>query len=608
MEPNITNPLLDEEIKKRSRYLTAVVVVLLGLLSLRLFVMQIIKGAYYEELSRNNRIRILSIPAPRGKILDRNGIVLADNRPAFNVTALPEDVLHIGEVSRMLQPLVEKPSGTIEQAIKRGKARPYDPVVIARDVTLEQVAKVEMEMFRLPGISIEAVPEREYPFGDLACHVLGLIGEISKKGLEKRAEEGYAPGDVVGKTGVEAMCEKILKGVKGKRVIEVDAKGQLVRVLEERDPVPGVDVTLAIDKDLQAVARHSLGERAGAVVAMVPATGEVLVMESTPGFDPNVFAGTLTAEQWKDIMENPLHPLENRALRGAYPPGSVYKVVVSLAALEAGVISPDTRVFCPGSYNLGRVVFRCWRNEGHGSVDLVRAITESCDVYFYTLGKALGVDAIARVAKDLGLGEETGVLPDESPGLVPTRAWKRRVLGQPWHPGESVIHAIGQGYTALTPIQIARAMSAVLNGGRVYKPRIIKGERPVVENDLMIPARFRDVIKEGLKGVVEDPRGTAHALWDREISMGGKTGTAQVAKGYTSKLPDESDIPYRYRDHAWFFGFSPVERPEIVVVALVEHGGHGGAVAGPIVRDVIKGYYLVKGSSHGQVREDTGTH
>ncbi|HPC48406.1 MAG TPA: penicillin-binding transpeptidase domain-containing protein, partial [Deltaproteobacteria bacterium] len=335
---------------------------------------------------------------PRGKILDRNGMVLADNRPAFNVTALPEDIVDPADVAARLEPLVEKPRTEIEGLIRKGKPRPYDPVVVARDIDFERVARVEMELFRLSGVSIEAVPEREYPFGDLACHVLGSIGEISKKRLEERPDEGYTPGDIVGKSGVEAMCEGTLRGVKGKRVMEVDAKGQLVRVLEETDPLPGREVRLTIDKDLQAVARHSLGDRTGAVVAMIPETGEILVMESTPGFDPNIFAGTLSEGQWRDIMENPLHPLQNRAIRGAYPPGSIYKVVVSLAAFASGILDPGARVYCPGSFSLGRVAFRCWRSEGHGSVDLVRAITESCDVYFYTLGRALGVDEMAKEA------------------------------------------------------------------------------------------------------------------------------------------------------------------------------------------------------------------
>jgi penicillin-binding protein 2 len=605
MKPNITNPHLDEDIKSKSRYLIAFVFVLLGILTLRLFVMQIINGSYYEGLSRNNRIRIISVPAPRGKIFDRDGVVVADNRPAFNVMVLPEDISDPKNISMRLAPLLDKPASEILQAILKGKSKPYDPLVVARDITFNQVAKVEMEVFNLPGVSIETIPEREYLFGSLGCHALGYIGEISKRQLEEKEGQDYAPGDLIGKSGIELVSEGTLRGTKGKRVFEVDARGQRVRVLDEKEPIPGHDVKLTLDQDLQAIARQGLGDKAGAVVAMVPSTGEVLIMESTPGFDPSIFAVSMLPQQWKDIIGDPMHPLENRAMRGAYPPGSVFKIVVTLAGFHAGILDPNARVFCPGHFNLGRVVFKCWKPEGHGSVDLVEGIVRSCDVYFYTLGRALGIDAIAEVGFRLGLGARTGILlPDESPGLMPTKAWKRKRFGQPWHPGEHVIAAIGQGYTLVTPIQMAKAMSAVVNGGRLYTPRIIAADKPVLERDLGIPGRQIDLIKAGLKGVVEDAHGTAHSLWDKEISMGGKTGTAQVARGYVSKLPDESDIPYKLRDHAWFFGFSPVEKPEIVVVALVEHGGHGGAVSGPIVRDVIKGYYLLKEGMREQVRQD----
>ena len=518
---------------------------------------------------------------------------------------LPEDISDPRDISMRLAPLLDRPASEIQQAILKGKSKPYDPLVVARDITFNQVAKVEMEMFNLPGVSIETIPEREYLFGNLGCHVLGYIGEISKRQLEQRDEGTYAPGDLIGKSGIELVSENTLKGKKGKRVFEVDARGQRVSVLDEKEPIPGHDVKLTPDYDLQAIARQSLGDKAGAVVAMVPGTGEVLVMESTPGFDPGIFAASLTAQQWKDIVEDPMHPLQNRAMRGAYPPGSIFKIVVSLAAFRAEVLDPSATVFCPGYYSLGRVVFRCWKLEGHGDVDLVEAITKSCDVYFYTLGRTLGIDAIAEMGFQLGLGAKTGILlPDEASGLMPTRAWKRKRFNQPWHPGEHVIAAIGQGYTLVTPLQVAKAMGAVVNGGNVYTPRVVAMEKSVLERDLAIPKRQIDLIKKGLQGVVEDAQGTARSLWDRDISMGGKTGTAQVARGYVSRLPDEADIPFKYRDHAWFFGFSPVENPEIVVVALVEHGGHGGAIAGPIVRDLIKGYYLLKGSGNEQIRQD----
>jgi len=606
MKPNITNPQLDEDLKKKSLYLIVFVLVLLGILVMRLFVMQIIKGSYYEGLSENNRIRIIAVPAARGKILDRAGVVFADNRPAYNVMALPEDISNPKEISERLAPLLDKQPSEIRQAILQGKSKPYDPLTVARDITFEQVAKIETQMFNLPGVSIETIPEREYLYQSLGCHVLGFIGEISKRQLEEQSDEDdYAPGDLVGKSGIELIYEDTLKGDKGKRVFEVDARGHRVKVLGEEEPASGKDVKLTIDQGLQTIASQDLGERAGAVVAMVPSTGEVLVMESTPGFDPAIFASSMTPGAWKQIIDDPLDPLENRCMRGAYPPGSVMKIIVSLAGLRTGILDPNARVFCPGFYKVGNMTFRCWQSHGHGSLDLISAIAQSCDVYFYTQGRALGIDNIAATGFQLWLGARTGIaLPDELPGLMPTKKWKRQRFHQPWHPGEDAIAAIGQGYTLVTPLQVAKAMSAIVNGGKVYTPKILVEGEPVLERDIAIPSRHLALIKEGLKEAVEDAHGTGHAIYDPELSIGGKTGTAQVARGYISKRPDESDIPYKYRDHAWFFGISPVEKPEIVVVALLEHAGHGGSACAPIVKDVIKGYYLRKETSHEQIHQD----
>jgi penicillin-binding protein 2 len=609
MTHNIAGPQVDDEIKKKAKILIVFVFVLLGILLLRLFVMQIIKGSFYEELSENNRLRIIDIPAPRGKILDRNGVVLADNRPAYNVMVMPEDISSARDIAARLSVVLDKPALDIEAAIKQSRIKPYDPLPIARDITFEQVAKIESQIFNLPGVSIETIPEREYLFPNLVPHAMGYVGEISPKQLEASDDDDeYGPGDLVGKSGIELVSENTLKGIKGSRVFEVDARGRKVKTLEERQPAEGTDIKLTIDKELQDIAAKDLGDRAGAVVAMVPGTGEILVLESGPSFDPAIFASPMTNAQWRQIIDDPMHPLENRTMRGTYPPGSIMKVVVALAGLHSGILDPGAGVFCPGSYKIGHAVFKCWKPEGHGSVDLTSAIIQSCDVYFYTLGRALGVDAIAEYAAKLGLGKKTGIiLKDEAAGLVPTKLWKRQKLGQPWTAGENVITAIGQGYTHVTPLQIAKAMCAVVNGGKLYTPKILASGQPVLENDIEIPKKNLDIIKEALRGAVEDNRGTAKAIRDPVISIGGKTGTAQVARGFTSKNTSEADIPYKLRDHAWFFGFSPVDKPEIVVVALVEHGGHGGSVAAPIVKDIIKGYYLKKEqkeASHEQVRQD----
>jgi len=607
MNNNITGPQLDDELRWKAKILTVFVFVLFAVLLFRLMNMQIFKGSYYEGLSRNNRIRIVGISAPRGKILDRNQEVLADNRPAYNLMVMQGDISNIREVSKRLATYLDQDEDEIFEKIDQAKPRPYDPVTIARDISFHQMARVETEIFTLPGISIDATNERDYVFKDLASHTLGFLGEISKKELKKYNQDDYAIGDLIGKAGIEFTCEENLRGVKGTRVFEVDALGRKIKVLDERPPVPGQDIMLTIDKRLQLIAKDSLRDRAGAVVAIVPDTGEILAMVSSPGYDPNMFLTPMAPEAWKQIIEDPLHPLENRAIRGQYPPGSVFKVGMVYAGLVSKTISPKETVFCPGEYTLGTSTYKCWKPTGHGEVDIMRAISESCDVYFYSLGEKLGIDQISQYASELGFGRPTGIeIRDELGGLVPTKEWKERRFGRPWQSGESIITAIGQGFTLVTPLQVAKSMSALVNGGKLYTPRILASGEANLEKVLDVSRADLDVIKMGLRMVVEGEHGTGRGIQDPMFSIGGKTGTAQVAKGYTSARADESDLPYKYRDHAWFFGFSPVDVPEILVVAVVEHGGHGGSIAAPVVNDVIKGYYFLKGMEDEQIRKDNG--
>jgi penicillin-binding protein 2 len=607
MSHNITGPQLDEDLRWKAKILTIFVFALIAILLLRLMNMQIFKGSYYEGLSRNNRIRIVSVNAPRGKILDRNNLVLADNRPAYNLVIMPEDISNVHRVSYRLAVFLDQDKREIVEKIDQAKMRPYDPVTIARDISFQQVARIESEIFTLPGVSINATNERDYVFKDLASHILGFLGEVSRKELKKHNPGDYEIGDLIGKTGIEIACEDKLRGKKGTRVFEVDALGRKIKVLDERYPLSGDDVILTIDKRLQLLAKESLRNRAGAVVAIVPSTGEILAMVSSPGFDPNMFLTPMAPEAWKQIIEDSLHPLENRSIRGQYPPGSIFKIAVAFAALSTRTVSPDDTFFCAGEYTLGTSTYKCWKKQGHREIDISRAITESCDVYFYQLGEALGIDLISKYAFDLGFGKPTGIeLRDELSGIIPTKAWKMKRFGQPWQQGESIISAIGQGFTLVTPLQVAKAMSAIVNEGKLYTPRILVSNEPQLEKVLDVEKADLDVIKMGLRMVVEGDQGTGRGIRDPMFAIGGKTGTAQVAKGYTSKLVDESDLPYKLRDHAWFFGFSPVESPEILVVAVVEHGGHGGAIAAPVVRDVIKGYYFLKGIEDEQIQEDNG--
>jgi len=603
---NTPGPHIDDDLKWKAKIFMAFIFCLFTVLLLRLLNMQVFKGSYYEGLARNNRIRIISIPAQRGQILDRNFEVLADNRPAYNLMVMPEDVSDVSSIAGRLAEILECEEAEIIEKIKEGKKRPYNPVALARDISFYQMASIETQLYTMPGVSIDATSERDYVLKELSAHALGFLGEISRRQLEAFGPKSpYAPGDLIGKSGVESICEETLRGTKGVRIFEVDALGRKIHVLDERAPVPGKDVVLTIDKRLQLAACRSLGGRAGAVVAIAPSTGEILAMVSSPSFDPNLFLSPMTPETWKEIIEDPMHPLENRSIRGQYSPGSVFKVLIAALALNSGFVTPDDKVYCPGSYSLGDSTFKCWRKEGHGHVDLATALTQSCDVYFYVLGERLGIDRISSFCQDMGLGRPTGIeFRDELAGLVPTREWKQKRFKEPWQKGESVITAIGQGFTLVTPLQIAKVMSGIVNGGKVITPRILASTQMTQERNLNIRENELAVILEGLKAVVEADRGTGRAIKDPRFTMGGKTGTVQVVRGYTSKLPDQSDLPYKIRDHAWFFGFSPVENPEILVVAIVEHGGSGSAIAAPVVRDVIHEYYVSKGVIDEQVCQD----
>lgn len=587
--------MVDKGLKSRAGLIIVVVFVLLGILVCRLAVMQIFKGAYYNGLAMNNRTRIVSINAPRGRILDRNNVVLADNRPSYNLMALPEDISDVKGVAHRLSMILEKDEDEIAGIITKGMNRPFEPVYVARDITFEQVAGVESILFDLPGVGINAGTQRHYVYDMLGAHTLGFLGEVSADQLRNPGKEDYARGDLVGKNGVEKRCEKKLRGIKGYRIFEVDVLGRRIRVLKEEAPERGSDIKITIDKQLQAIAMNAMDGKAGSVVAMRPSDGEILALVSAPGFDPNMFLGHLDEEGWNAFIRDPMHPLQNRALRGQYPPGSIFKVVVALSGLSTGRIMHEDTCVCTGEYKVGNHTFHCWNSWGHGKVDLARGIIESCDVYFYWLGEKLGIDLIASTARAMGLGAPTGIeTHDEESGLIPTKAWKLRRFGRLWQLGETIISAIGQGFVLVTPIQVAKSMSAVVNGGQIYTPRILMDSPVHEEAQLNVSKKDLDFIREALRKVVESEHGTARQIMDPDVSVGGKTGTAQVVSGYTSKRPDETDIPYKFRDHAWFFGFSPVRDPEILVACVVEHGGHGGSVAGPVVHKVIKRYFSLK--------------
>ncbi|MBI3975679.1 MAG: penicillin-binding protein 2, partial [Armatimonadetes bacterium] len=451
--------------------LGVVVALLFGLLVGRLWQLQVIQGPYYLEQSEGNRLRDLRLPAPRGIVYDRKGRPLATNRAAFTVSVLPNELRGAERVLPRLAAILQMPEGEIHDRIARARSRPFEPVRLRRDAPKAVVAMVEENRLDLPGVIIEVEPARHYLYGPLAAHALGHLGEISP--TELAAWTGYRMGDLVGKGGVERVYDRALRGQDGRLRVEVDARGRPLRVLGREPSRPGRSIVLAIDLDIQRAAEAALGDRAGAVVVLDPRTGEVLALASHPAYDPNAFAAGISARQWAHLTGDRGLPLLNRAVEGTYEPGSVFKIVTAAAALTRGTATRATRIHCPGVFRLGGWVFHDLK--AHGTVDFVTGVAKSCNVFFWTLGHRTGGDAMAEVARAMGLGERTGIdLPAEAAGLIPSSAWKQRILGEPWYPGDNLNMAIGQGWVNVTPLQIARMAAAVGNGGTLVRPHLVR--------------------------------------------------------------------------------------------------------------------------------------
>jgi len=594
-----------EEFKARYKYLVFAAVVVFLIIFVRLWYLQVIKEHEFRLLSENNRIRLRKISAVRGMIMDRKGRILADNRPSFNVMVMPEDVDDLQGLTKRLSRFLHLSASKIEGKIRDRNRPPFQPIKIKGDISWREMSLLKTNRLDLPGVQISIEPIRTYPHGKVAAHILGYVGEIDKE--ELKSKKGYKMGDCVGKCGVEWAWEGHLRGIDGGRQVEVDAVGKEVRVLREVPPIPGHNLYLTIDLDLQRYAEKLLSERAGAIIAMDPTTGEILAFCSSPSFQPSLFAKGISVKEWEELVSSPLHPLQNRGIQGLYPPGSVFKIVTAAAGLEEGVITPRTILYCSGIYHVGRRGYQCWRRGGHGAVDLHRGLVESCDIFFYQVGERLGVEKLSRYAEGFGLGRPTGIdLKGEKSGLIPTAEWKKDRLGEPWYAGETVSMAIGQGYLLVTPLQLLNLISSIANGGRVLKPQIAKRVedvdgnvleeyRPKQIGRLPISQRTLNEIKEALVDVVRDKRGTGRAARLAGVEIAGKTGTAQVIRlrGTGRRLKPE-EVPYEWRDHAWFVAYAPASDPEIAVVVLIEHGGHGGAAAAPIAGKMIKKYLDLK--------------
>ncbi|MGQ9637513.1 MAG: penicillin-binding protein 2 [Thermodesulfobacteriota bacterium] len=607
-----------EEFQKRYRYLKIFVGIVFFILFLHLWYFQVFKGSEFRRLSENNCIRIREQIADRGILMDRKGRILAQNRPSFEVFLIPEDLKRNPDALGKVAGILGLSLGEIEEKLKNPKRiSPFKPVKIKSDIDWHQVALLESNLINLPGVQVDVIPRRFYPYGSLASHLIGYLGEIDENELKERKDLRYRSRSFVGKYGVEYQWENDLRGVDGGRQIEVDALGREIRHLGSVEPFPGYNVILTLDLDLQQVAEEAFEGKNGALVAMDPRNGRILAMVSKPSFDPSIFARVISPEEWKYLVEHPFHPLQNKAIQGQYPPGSVFKIVTAIAGLETGVITPQTQFHCNGTFPYGDRIFRCWKEKGHGTISLHRAIVESCDTFFYQVGLKVGVDGIAHYAEELGLGKKTGIpLPHEKTGIVPSTTWKKRRLGVPWYPGETPSFAVGQGYLNTTPLQLAKLISIIANGGKIYLPQVVErvenlyGETireypPVEIGRVHISYETLKVIRNALRGVVHEPYGTGAGCALKGIEIAGKTGTAQVVR-----LPEDfkrgqmDRLPLKYRDHAWFVAFAPFEDPRIAVSVLVEHGGFGAVAAVPIARKVIEAFFNLPYSSP----EKTSTH
>lgn len=567
---------------QRLTALSILIAVLVGVLVVRLWQLQVLQGAHYLQLSEDNRVRDYSLTAPRGVIYDRKGRPLVTNRPSFTVAVLPLEMRAPDHVLPRLAAILRLPLREIQDKIEASAQRPFEPVRVRRDVGQPVVTRIEENRLDLPGVVILVEPVRSYLHGKIAGHVLGHLGEISEQQLADLRDQGYKPGDLIGKDGVERAYEGLLRGTDGRLRVEVDAMGRPLRALSRVPPVPGRSIVLTIDLDLQKAAYEALvksGHRSGAVVAMDPRNGDVLAMVSLPSYDPNRFAVGISEKAWAALTADRDHPLLNRASGAAFEPGSVFKLVTATAALEEGIATRSSVFYAPGFFRLGRWV---WRDLGvWGNVTFITGIVNSINVVFYTLGYRLGGERLARYARLMGLGQRTGIdLPGEVPGTIPSPSTKQQLVGEPWYPGDAVNMSIGQGAVTITPLQAARMLALVANNGRLLQPRLLlmAADRdgtthllpPVVLSTTPFRASTFAVLHEGLVGAVE--RGTGRASRIEGLLVGGKTGSAENPRG---------------KPHAWFAGYAPAGDPRLVLVAFVEHGSRGGRAAAPIVRAVL---------------------
>jgi len=596
---------------RRALMLGGAQVALLSALAGRMYYLQVVQSDQYRMLADENRINLRLLPPPRGRILDRFGVELAANRLNYRVVLVPEQTQSLDETLAALGQVIlidERERARILRDVRR--KRSFVPIPVAENLTWDEFAEINVNIPDLAGVHLEVGETRDYPFRDRVAHVVGYVAPVSEKDLQTEAADPLLelPGFRIGKNGIERIFDHPLRGKAGSSRVEVNAFGRVIRELSRQDGKSGNDVVLTLDMSLQQFAMERMAGQSAASVVLDIHTGDVLALASTPSFDPNAFNVGLSSADWNDLISNDRRPLTNKAVSGQYSPGSTFKLVVALAALEAGVINSNQRVWCPGHLKLGRRRFYCWKRGGHGWIDMVQAIYRSCDVYFYEIARKLGVDRIAEMARRFGFGDLQAVgLPSERAGLVPTRDWKQAVHGVPWQQGETLITGIGQGFLLTTPMQLAVMTARLANGGRAVVPRLVRSTGETDSGDDrealskgtdggemgLSPAGLRLVLK-GMSMVTNHRRGTAYKsrIKEKGMEMAGKTGTVQVRRiskrERLTGVRKNEDKPWKERDHALFIAYAPLDKPRYAISVVIEHGGGGSTAAAPVAADILK--------------------
>jgi penicillin-binding protein 2 len=591
-----------ELLRWRINFIGYIVVAVLLVLVFGFWNAQVMQVDYYQQRAEQNRVREIPLLAPRGRIYDREHRIIADNRPSYNIILIRENSQHtIQQTAAMLSSGVSMSKDEVLERINRSIKRRdpvFRPIVLKEDVSVSDIAYVKAHAYELPEITVEFQPRRRYPEGDLAAHALGYVGEVTETELTTPEFVNFKSGDQVGKTGLEREYNSVLTGKDGFKREIVNSFGRKMGQLEAEPYVAGNDLVTTIDLDLQRAAEETVGNRSGAVIALDPRTGEVLALVSKPSYDPNLFATRISAADWNNLINDPRKPMQNRAIQSRFAPGSVFKVFMAAAGLEAGTLNPLRSIYCPGYATFYGHTFACDKHDGHGTVSLHNAIVTSCNVFFYNVGKDLEIGRISTYAKMMGLGRKTGIdLPGEDGGLIPSEEWKQKVLKAKWYAGETISVAIGQGYVTITPMQAAWAMGGLTTGGRLKQPHIVNPQElkknglpanEILQEEYPISQSTVDIVTTAMWGVVNEEGGTGFRARIQGFDVAGKTGTAQVVSKQ-SGLTGQN-----YKDNSWFVSFAPYRNPEIVVATMIENGGWGAEAAAPVAHAVLETYYKKK--------------